>query len=79
MGPTGTGAPARGDRGHVIDHGYMWLVPKDKEAAVLASVQAGDDAQHGNDQDIGQDKQKNAFHGFLEMAKPPVEGVRRQW
>lgn len=39
---------ARDDRGHVIDHGYMWLVPKDKEAAVLASVQAGDDAQAGS-------------------------------
>ncbi|CAN5321531.1 hypothetical protein BH11CYA1_BH11CYA1_15220 [soil metagenome] len=37
--------PERDERGHVVDHGYMWLVPEHLAAAVEASVQAGDDAK----------------------------------
>jgi 8-oxo-dGTP diphosphatase len=36
--------PDRDSRGHVIDHGYAWLVPAVKEQAVLSSLKAGDDA-----------------------------------
>jgi ADP-ribose pyrophosphatase YjhB (NUDIX family) len=41
-------SPDRDVRGHVNDHGYMWLVPACLKAAVLASVQAGDDAKPGS-------------------------------
>lgn len=37
----------RDERGHVVDHGYVWFVPADKKAAVLATVKAGDDAKPG--------------------------------
>jgi ADP-ribose pyrophosphatase YjhB (NUDIX family) len=37
--------PERDERGHVVDHGYMWLVPQHLVAEVEASVQAGDDAK----------------------------------
>ena len=37
--------PERDERGHVVDHGYMWLVPQHLAAQVEASVQAGDDAK----------------------------------
>ncbi|HEY9869177.1 MAG TPA: NUDIX hydrolase [Candidatus Obscuribacterales bacterium] len=36
--------PDRDDRGHVIDHGYAWLVAAAREQEVLASLKAGDDA-----------------------------------
>ena len=38
----------RDERGHVVDHGYMWLVPDALKARVLASVKAGDDAKAGS-------------------------------
>lgn len=34
----------RDHRGHVVDHGYMWLVPAALTEHVLKSVRAGDDA-----------------------------------
>lgn len=37
--------PERDERGHVVDHGYMWLVPQHLAAQVEASVKAGDDAK----------------------------------
>lgn len=37
--------PDRDERGHVVDHGYLWLVPERLAAQVEASVQAGDDAK----------------------------------
>lgn len=40
--------PERDQRGHVVDHGYMWLVPAHLAASVEASVQAGDDAKAGS-------------------------------
>jgi ADP-ribose pyrophosphatase YjhB (NUDIX family) len=40
--------PERDERGHVVDHGYMWLVPQHLAAQVEASVQAGDDAKAGS-------------------------------
>lgn len=40
--------PERDERGHVVDHGYMWLVPQHLAAEVEASVQAGDDAKAGS-------------------------------
>ncbi len=40
--------PERDERGHVVDHGYMWLVPQHLTAQVEASVQAGDDAKAGS-------------------------------
>lgn len=41
-------APGRDNRGHVVDHGYMYLVPDDRKAEVLAQLQAGDDAEAGS-------------------------------
>ncbi len=41
-------SPTRDNRGHVIDHGYVYIVPEDKEAEVLANVSAGDDATAGS-------------------------------
>ena len=32
------------NRGHVVDHGYMWLVPADQKDRVLAELTAGSDA-----------------------------------
>lgn len=40
--------PERDERGHVIDHGYLWLVPDHMADRVLASAQAGDDAKDGS-------------------------------
>lgn len=37
--------PYRDERGHVIDHGYVWLVSAEQEARVLAALAAGDDAR----------------------------------
>ena len=41
-------SPERDRRGHVIDHGFVYIVPEDKEAEVLANVSAGDDAKEGS-------------------------------
>lgn len=40
--------PSRDWRGHVVDHGYMYIVPEDKEEEVIANVSAGDDAKAGS-------------------------------
>lgn len=40
--------PDRDERGHVVDHGYAWFIPKDKQADVLSKLNAGDDAQAGS-------------------------------
>jgi len=37
-------SPSRDNRGHVVDHGYMWLVPADKKERVLAELAARSDA-----------------------------------
>lgn len=37
--------PERDERGHVIDHGYLWRVPAGMRARVLAAIKAGDDAK----------------------------------
>jgi ADP-ribose pyrophosphatase YjhB (NUDIX family) len=41
-------APDRDERGHVIDHGYAWFVPKNKRNKVFNALEAGDDAQAGS-------------------------------
>jgi 8-oxo-dGTP diphosphatase len=38
-------APDRDPRGHVVDHGYAWLVPEDRKDGVIAALKAGDDAK----------------------------------
>ncbi len=40
--------PTRDARGHVVDHGYVYIVPPEREAEVLANVSAGDDAKPGS-------------------------------
>lgn len=40
--------PTRDARGHVVDHGYVYIVPADREEEVLANVSAGDDAKPGS-------------------------------
>jgi ADP-ribose pyrophosphatase YjhB (NUDIX family) len=40
--------PDRDERGHVVDHGFAWFIPKDKQAEVISKVNAGDDAQAGS-------------------------------
>jgi ADP-ribose pyrophosphatase YjhB (NUDIX family) len=37
-------SPRRDSRQHVVDHGYAWFVPEDREAEVLAAMEASDDA-----------------------------------
>lgn len=37
--------PYRDERGHVIDHGYLWSVSDEQEERVLAALGAGDDAR----------------------------------
>jgi len=41
-------SPQRDERGHVVDHGYMWLVPASMAAQVESSASAGDDAKPGS-------------------------------
>jgi 8-oxo-dGTP diphosphatase len=36
--------PGRDPRGHIVDHGYAWLVPPDREAEIIAAMCKGDDA-----------------------------------
>jgi ADP-ribose pyrophosphatase YjhB (NUDIX family) len=38
-------SPRRDSRQHVVDHGYAWFVPEDREAEVYAKMEAADDAQ----------------------------------
>ncbi|HEY9785933.1 MAG TPA: NUDIX domain-containing protein [Candidatus Obscuribacterales bacterium] len=40
--------PDRDAREHVVDHGYLWVVPDELEAEVLSRVSAGDDAKPGS-------------------------------
>ena len=40
--------PDRDERGHVVDHGFAWFIPPDKQADVLAALNAGDDAKEGS-------------------------------
>ncbi|MBC7999192.1 MAG: NUDIX hydrolase [Leptolyngbya sp.] len=40
--------PTRDVRGHVVDHGYVYFVPDEREEEVLANVSAGDDAKAGS-------------------------------
>jgi ADP-ribose pyrophosphatase YjhB (NUDIX family) len=40
--------PDRDERGHVVDHGYAYFIPKAKQAEILAKLNAGDDAQAGS-------------------------------
>lgn len=35
-------------RGHIIDHGFAWFVPKHKQEEVLRTAEAGDDAKPGS-------------------------------
>ncbi len=38
-------SPRRDSRQHVVDHGYAWFVPADREAEVYATMEADDDAE----------------------------------
>lgn len=38
-------SPRRDSRQHVVDHGYAWFVPEEREAEVLEKMEAGDDAE----------------------------------
>jgi ADP-ribose pyrophosphatase YjhB (NUDIX family) len=40
--------PDRDERGHVVDHGYAWFIPPDKQAEVMSKLNAGDDAEEGS-------------------------------
>lgn len=40
--------PHRDERGHVVDHGYAYFIPKDAQAEVMSKANAGDDAQEGS-------------------------------
>lgn len=37
-------SPRRDSRQHVVDHGFAWFVPKDREAEVYEKMEAADDA-----------------------------------
>ncbi len=38
-------SPRRDSRQHVVDHGYSWFVPEDRQAEVYAKMEASDDAE----------------------------------
>jgi 8-oxo-dGTP diphosphatase len=38
-------SPRRDSRQHVVDHGYAWFVPPEREAEVLAHMERDDDAE----------------------------------
>ncbi|CAN5636079.1 hypothetical protein BH10CYA1_BH10CYA1_45630 [soil metagenome] len=38
-------SPRRDSRQHVVDHGYSWFVPEDREAEVYEKMEASDDAE----------------------------------
>lgn len=38
-------SPRRDNRQHVVDHGYLWVVPPDMESTVIARLEADDDAE----------------------------------
>jgi len=38
-------SPRRDSRQHVVDHGYAWFVPPDREAEVYVKMEASDDAE----------------------------------
>ncbi len=38
-------SPRRDSRQHVVDHGYAWFVPADRESEVYANMEAADDAE----------------------------------
>lgn len=40
--------PDRDERGHVVDHGFAWFIPPDKQVEVFAKLNAGDDAKEGS-------------------------------
>ncbi|MCA9800678.1 MAG: NUDIX hydrolase [Cyanobacteria bacterium HKST-UBA02] len=40
--------PDRDERGHVVDHGFAWFVPESEKEAVMAAINAGDDALAGS-------------------------------
>lgn len=40
--------PDRDERGHVVDHGYSWFVPKSEQDEVISKLNAGDDAKKGS-------------------------------
>ena len=40
--------PDRDNRGHVVDHGYVWFVPESETARVLAEMKAKDDAANAS-------------------------------
>lgn len=38
-------SPRRDSRQHVVDHGYAWFVPKDREQEIYDNMEAADDAE----------------------------------
>ena len=38
-------SPRRDSRQHVVDHGYAWFVPEEREAEIYANMEAADDAE----------------------------------
>lgn len=40
--------PDRDERGHVVDHGFAWFIPPEKQAEVFSKLNAGDDAKEGS-------------------------------
>jgi len=38
-------SPRRDSRQHVVDHGYAWFVPADREAEIYSNMEASDDAE----------------------------------
>jgi ADP-ribose pyrophosphatase YjhB (NUDIX family) len=40
--------PDRDERGHVIDHGYAWFIPRTHQKEVMSRINAGDDAKAGS-------------------------------
>lgn len=56
--------PGRDERGHVVDHGFAYFIPKDRQAEVLSKLNAGDDAQAGSARFVRVSELKNRALAF---------------
>ncbi|HEY9777450.1 MAG TPA: NUDIX domain-containing protein [Planktothrix sp.] len=65
--------PDRDPRGHVIDHGFVWLVPADREAAVMAEIDKGDDAAEVWLEDTKVVLEKGLAFDHIELLKAAIK------
>jgi len=65
--------PDRDPRGHIVDHGYVWLVPAEREAAVMADICKGDDAANVWLEDTATALKKGLAFDHVELLQAAVD------